>query len=153
MISYQLYWHHMLLGFFFICIFLKIYFWLHWVFIALHGLSLVAASECDSLVAVCGLLIMVTSFIAEHGLQALGLQQLWLRVLVAPWLMGFSQTRDRIHVPCIGRQIPNHWTKFFIRYQAASPVSTHWECHPNCDTQTHLYTLPKIPKTAPSFEN
>ena len=42
MMSYQLYWHHMLLGFFFICIFLKIYFWLHWVFIALHGLSLVA---------------------------------------------------------------------------------------------------------------
>ena len=50
-----------------------IYFWLHWVFVALHGLSLVAASGCDSLVAVCGLLIVVTSFIAERRLEALGL--------------------------------------------------------------------------------
>ena len=30
--------------------------------------------------------------------------------LVAPWRVGSSQTRDRTHVPCIGRQILNHWT-------------------------------------------
>ena len=24
--------------------------------------------------------------------------------------MGFCKTRDQTHVPCIGRQIPNHWT-------------------------------------------
>ena len=28
--------------------------------------------------------------------------------LVAPWHVGSSQTRDRTHVPCIGRQILNH---------------------------------------------
>ena len=30
--------------------------------------------------------------------------------LVAPWRVGSSQTRDRTHVPCIGRQILNHGT-------------------------------------------
>ena len=71
-------------------------------------------------VAVCRLLIAVASLAAEHGLQARGLQQLWLvgsrkqaqqlwpTGLVAPWHMGSSQTRDRTHVPCIGRRILNH---------------------------------------------
>ena len=33
-------------------------------------------------------------------------------VLVAPCYVGFfsSQTRDQTCVPCIGRQILNHWT-------------------------------------------
>ena len=39
--------------------FLFIYFWLHWVFVAAGGLSLVAAS---------GLLIVVASLAAQHGL-------------------------------------------------------------------------------------
>ena len=30
--------------------------------------------------------------------------------LVAPWHVGSSQTRDQTLVPCIGRQILNHWT-------------------------------------------
>ena len=36
-----------------------IYFWLYWVFVAASGLSLVAVS---------GLLIVVASLVAEHGL-------------------------------------------------------------------------------------
>ena len=49
--------------------FLKfIYFWLHWVFVAAHGLSLVVASGDYSLVVVCGLLIMSVPLVAEHGL-------------------------------------------------------------------------------------
>ena len=43
------------------------YFWLHWVFTAAHGLSLVAASRGWSLVAMHGLLTAVASLIAEHG--------------------------------------------------------------------------------------
>ena len=39
----------------------------HWVFIAVHRLSLVAASRGYSLVAVCGLLTAVASLV-EHGL-------------------------------------------------------------------------------------
>ena len=37
-------------------------------------------------------------------------QQLWHRGLAALWHVGSSQTRDQTHVPCIDRQILNHWT-------------------------------------------
>ena len=44
--------------------------------------------------------------------QALGsrAQWLWRTGFVAPWHVGSSQTRDRTHVPCLGRWILNHWT-------------------------------------------
>ena len=70
----------------------------------------------------CKLLLAVASRVAEHGLQGLrasvavapGLWQTGLVVvalgLVAPQQVGSSQTRDRTHVPCIGRQILNRWT-------------------------------------------
>ena len=45
-----------------------IYFWLRWVFVAAHGLSLVAASRGYSSVAVRRLLIAVASLVAEHRL-------------------------------------------------------------------------------------
>ena len=49
--------------------FLKSYFWLCRVFVAARRLSLVAARENYSRVAVCGLLIAVASLVAEHGLE------------------------------------------------------------------------------------
>ena len=52
------------------------YFWLCWVFLAAHGLSLVVESRGCSLVVVRGLLIAVASLVAEHGLQACRLQKL-----------------------------------------------------------------------------
>ena len=56
--------------FLFIYLYLFIYyFWLHWVFVAAHGLSLVAVSGGLLFVAVHGLLIAVASLAAEHGLQ------------------------------------------------------------------------------------
>ena len=48
--------------------FLFIYFWLCWVFIAAHGLSLVAESRGLLFVAVRGLLMEVASLVAERGL-------------------------------------------------------------------------------------
>ena len=30
--------------------------------------------------------------------------------LIVPWCVESSQTRGRTHVPCMGRQIPSHWT-------------------------------------------
>ena len=64
---------------FFCCFFnlfiLFIDFWLRWVFVAVRGLSLVAASGGYS-VAVRGFLIAVASLVAEHRLQALGFQLL-----------------------------------------------------------------------------
>ena len=82
---------------------LFIYFWLCWVFVVVRGL-----------------LIAVAFLVVEHGLQVCGLQQLWhagsraqaqqlWRIgLVAPWHVGSSWTRDRTHVPCIGRRILSH---------------------------------------------
>ena len=49
--------------------FLILIFWLCWVFVAVCGLSLVLASGAYSLVAVQGLLIVVASLVAEHGLS------------------------------------------------------------------------------------
>ena len=46
--------------------FLFIYFWLHWVFVALHKISPVAARGGCSLVAVCGCLAAVASLAAER---------------------------------------------------------------------------------------
>ena len=46
--------------------FIYLYFWLHWAFIAAHGLALVASGS-RSPAAVCGLLIAVVSLV-EHGL-------------------------------------------------------------------------------------
>ena len=81
------------------------------------GFSLVSRSGGSSPLAVRGFLIAVTSLTAEHGLQVCGFQQLWhigsvvvAHGLVAPRHVGSSQTRDRTGVPCIARQIPNHWT-------------------------------------------
>ena len=45
-----------------------IYLWLCWVFVAMHGLSLVAASRGYSLLRLHGLLLAVASLVAEHGL-------------------------------------------------------------------------------------
>jgi len=48
--------------------YLFIYFWLGWIFIAKHGLSLVVASWGYSLVALHGLLIVEASPVVKHGL-------------------------------------------------------------------------------------
>ena len=45
-----------------------IYLWLHWVFVAAHGLTLVAESGGLLFIAVRGLLIAVASLVAERGL-------------------------------------------------------------------------------------
>ena len=45
-----------------------LFIWLCWVFIAVHGLCLVASSMDYSLVGVHGLLIVMASLVVEHGL-------------------------------------------------------------------------------------
>ena len=49
---------------------LVLFFWqgLHWVFVAMRGLSLVAESRRLLFFVVHGLLIVVASLVAEHGL-------------------------------------------------------------------------------------
>ena len=73
-------------------------FWLNWVFIYACSLSLVVTSRSYSLVEVCKFLIVVASLVAvAHSLVALQ-------------HVGYSQTSDQIHVPCIGERILNRWT-------------------------------------------
>ena len=43
-------------------------FWLHWVFFAAYGLSLLLVSEGYSLVVVNGILVAVASFVLGHRL-------------------------------------------------------------------------------------
>ena len=47
---------------------LFIYFWLHWVFVAVHGLSLVGGEWGLLFIVVCRLLIAVASLVVEHRL-------------------------------------------------------------------------------------
>ena len=49
-------------------VYLFVYFWSRWVFVAVCGLLLVAMSRGYSVVAACRLLIAVASLIAEHRL-------------------------------------------------------------------------------------
>ena len=101
--------------------YLFIYFWLHWVFVAVHGLSLVAASRGYSLLWCAGFslrwLLWLRSTGSRPQAQQLWLagsrvqtQQLWRMGLVAPRHVGSSWTRAQTCVPCIGRQILNHCT-------------------------------------------
>ena len=96
-------------------IYLFIYFWLRWVFVAVHRLSLVAASRGYSSLRCAGFslwwILLVWSTGSRHvGFSRCGTwaQQLWHTGLVAPQHVGSSRTRARTCVPCIGRRIPNH---------------------------------------------
>ena len=105
----------------FICLFLV-------VFLLPGFLQLQRAGATLQLV-MCRFLITVASLVAEHRLQVHRLQQLWLARsraqaqqlctgLVALRHEECSQTRDRTHVPCTGRQILIHCaTKEFCLHQ------------------------------------
>ena len=67
---------------------------MHWVFVAVHGLSLVAASR-------------------GYSLQLTG--------LVAPRHVGSSRTRARSYVACAGRRILNHCTTREVPVSPSTP--------------------------------
>ena len=67
------------------------------VFVAVHGLSLVAVSGVYSLGAMHGLLTGMASLVSEHGASVVMAQG-----LVAPPHVESSWTRDQICVPCVG---------------------------------------------------
>ena len=83
-------------------LFLKIIFicyWLHWVFISMHMLSLVMAQE-----DYCSLLFMGLSLWQLLFLQGMGSRAPQVRCmdLLALWYVESSWTKDQTHVPCIG---------------------------------------------------
>ena len=79
------------------------------LFLAVLGLRscvdifLVSASGGICLVVVCELLVAVASSAVAHGLPGMWAQPLWHLGLVALRHMESSWTRDRTHVPCIGK--------------------------------------------------
>ena len=109
-------------------LFLKlIYFWLHWVFVAGHGLSLVVVSGGYSSLHCAGFSLQWLLLLQSTGSRRTGFsscvtgaqqlwltgsrvqaQQLWRTGLVAPRHVGSSRIRDRTRVPCIGRRFLNH---------------------------------------------
>ena len=97
-------WPHLQFFFFSLSIY---YFGLHWVFI-----SVWAFSSCDDQgLLYCGALV---SHYCSFSLQSIHSTvstfsscSVWVHPL---WHVGSSQTRDWSHIPCIGRQILNHWT-------------------------------------------
>ena len=109
--------------------FMFVYFWLHWIFVAARGLSLVAASGDYSLLRCAGFtlrwILLLWRMGSRHesfrscGTRAQQLwlmgsraqaQQLWLTGLVAPRHVVSPRTRAPTGVPCIGRRILNHCT-------------------------------------------
>ena len=89
-------------------------FWLRWVFVAVHRLSLVAVSRGYSSLWSMGFSLPWLLLLQSTGSRCTGFsscgaraQQLWHTGLVAPRHVGTSQTRARTRVPCIGRRILN----------------------------------------------
>ena len=118
-------------AFFFFFLINLFYFWLHWVFVAARGLSLVAASGGQSSFWCAGFSLWWLLLLRSTGSRCVGLsccgvwaqqlwftgsrdreqaQQLWCTGLVAPRHVGSSWVRARTRVPCIGWQIFNHRT-------------------------------------------
>ena len=94
-----------------------IYFWLRWIFVAAHGLSLVMESGGYASLQCAGfslwwLLLLQSTGSRRTGFSSCGTQSqyLWCTGLFAPWHVGSSRTRARACVPCIGRRILNHCT-------------------------------------------
>ena len=89
-------------SFFFFLTYMYMYlFWLCWVSIAAWGfLQLQPAGY--SLVGMHPL-IVVASLVVEHRLLGVRAQELGHTGLVVPWQVESSWTRDRTHVPGIGR--------------------------------------------------
>ena len=71
---------------------------------------LVAESRGYSLAEALGLLTAAASLVAEHGLSGAQASVVPVHELSRPWHVKSSWTRDRTHVPCIGRWILNHQT-------------------------------------------
>ena len=72
------------------------------------------------------------SIVAACGLSSYGVQvpQLWPTGSAAPWHVGSFQTRDRTHVPSIGRWILNHWTTREVQHN----FYMHWKTRRLCVT-------------------
>ena len=102
---------------YFIKIYLFIYLWLCWVFVPVHGLSLVVASRGYHLAVVRGRLIAVASLVAEHRLWSTQASVFGVHRLrsLAPglWSAASVVLTHRVTCtsgPCLDKRTLNHWT-------------------------------------------
>ena len=82
----------------------------HGFFSAVPGLSLVTVQGL--LAVVRALLMLWCAGSKTQGLKGCGMRALFSRSV---WDLS-SLTRDRTHIPCIGRQSLNHWTTGKFQY-------------------------------------
>ena len=80
------------------------------VFVAALRLSLVVVSGGYPSLWCTGFSLLWLLLWRSMGSRVHGLQQLWHMSLVALQHVKSSRIRDKNHVPCVGRQILNHWT-------------------------------------------
>ena len=107
----------------FVLLYIYIYIYrLHRVFVAAHGLSLVAASGGYSSCMDFSLQWLILWILDS---RAFGLQQLWCMGLVTSQHVESSWTRDQTCVPCIGRWILNHLTTRKVLFYKFSMVELH----------------------------
>ena len=144
-----------------IILFLFIYFWLCWIFVAAQGFFLVAASRGYSLIAVHGLsrcsgfsccgaqALGHADFLRAHGLsscRSLALEHRlnnWYMGLDALRHVGSSWIRDGNRVSCIGRQ----FCFFFLTTKPpGKPCSLSWITLPKPITLFFLQSLLAITK-------
>ena len=95
-------------GSFFPVFFFFLYFWLLWVFVAMRGFSLVAAIRGYSSLCCTGFPLRCLLLLQSAGSRCVGSVVVAHELSCSPWHMGSSRTRDRTHVPCIGRRILIH---------------------------------------------
>ena len=134
------------------------FFWLCWVFVAVHGLSLVVKSRGYSSLWCMGFslqwLLLLQSTGSRHaGFSSCGTwaqqlwhassraqaQQLWCTGLVAPRHVGSSWARAQTHVPCIGRWILNHCATREAAFQILNShlwplIGQHRPAHKRCSS-------------------
>ena len=97
-----------------VCFFLLLfftYFYLQWILIAVHRLSLVAAGWGATLQLWCVVLSLQWLLLLQGtGSRACGRSSLVQGLSCSRRHVGSSWTKDPAHVFCIGRQILSHWT-------------------------------------------
>ena len=150
-----------------------LYFWLHWVFVAVRWLSLVAVSRGYSSLRCAGFSLLWLLLLRSTGSRRAGFsscgtwaqqlwlvgsraqaQQLWCTGLAAPWHVGSSQTRARTRIPCLGRQILNHCATRAVLSASSLDHSTCCQ-FPQCAVFLSLvifhmlFLLPGIPLSYP----
>lgn len=80
-----------------------------WVFTGARAFSLVGAGRGHSLGAMHGLLVVVASLVADHGLWNAQTSAVVAHTLSCSSEVGSSRTRGQTHVSCIDRSILYHW--------------------------------------------